>query len=237
MRAKILVVDDSVTIRRVVDSTLQEEGFEVLSYSSAEDALAAFEAGAPDAVIADVHLPGTTGYAVAAEMKAQRPDVPVLLLVGTFEPLDIDEVERSGALGYLMKPFDAGELISRVAAMLPSDAVAGDGDEQGSDARQIDAASSSRPSEVAEQVASDETDAPESSEVAQADPADDSRDEQGVQGERPEGMSEEDVDRIARRVIELLSDDAVERIASEVVPRVAQAVVEARIAELEQEAE
>jgi hypothetical protein len=72
----------------------------------------------PDFVIADVHMPGANGYEVCRRSKERRPDVPVLLLVGTFEPFDEAQSRAVGADSYLKKPFDSQELLQRVGELL-----------------------------------------------------------------------------------------------------------------------
>src|SRR5260370_42677085 len=82
---------------------------------------------AVDFVIADVHMPGASGYEVCRRSKQLRPEVPVLLLVGTFEPFDEAQARESGANSYLKKPFDSQELLGRVHDLLGPAAAASSG--------------------------------------------------------------------------------------------------------------
>ena len=118
MRRRILLADDSVTIQKVIELTFMDEDYDVKAVSNGDDAVAALPALQPDFVIADVHMPGANGYEVCRLSKESRPDVPVLLLVGTFEPFDEGQARAAGADSFLKKPFDSQELLQRVQELL-----------------------------------------------------------------------------------------------------------------------
>lgn len=118
MTNTILLADDSVTIQKVIELTFMDEDYEVVSVGNGDEALDRLEEVAPDVVIADVHMPGASGYDVARRAKQLHPQAPVLLLVGTFEPFDEADFHSSGADGYLKKPFDSQELLQRVSELM-----------------------------------------------------------------------------------------------------------------------
>jgi len=118
MTNTILLADDSVTIQKVIELTFMDQDYEVVAVGDGDEALERLEQIDPDVVIADVHMPGASGYDVARRSKQLHPSSPVLVLVGTFEPFDEAEVEAAGADGYLKKPFDSQELLQRVAELL-----------------------------------------------------------------------------------------------------------------------
>ncbi|HYX25729.1 MAG TPA: response regulator, partial [Thermoanaerobaculia bacterium] len=118
MKRRILLADDSVTIQKVIELTFMDEDFEVRAVSNGDEALALLPEARPDFVIADVHMPGANGYEVCRRSKQLRADVPVLLLVGTFEPFDENEARSAGADSFLKKPFDSQELLQRVQELL-----------------------------------------------------------------------------------------------------------------------
>ena len=118
MRRRILLADDSVTIQKVIELTFMDEDYEVRAVSNGDDAIKAMPEVDPHFVIADVHMPGANGYEVCRRSKERRPDVPVLLLVGTFEPFDEAQSRAAGADSYLKKPFDSQELLQRVGELL-----------------------------------------------------------------------------------------------------------------------
>jgi CheY-like chemotaxis protein len=124
MSRRILLADDSVTIQKVIELTFMDEDYEVRAVGNGDEALAMLSAIGVDLVIADVHMPGASGYEVCRRSKQQRPDLPVLLLVGTFEPFDESQARECGADSYLKKPFDSQELLGRVHDLLGSRAAA-----------------------------------------------------------------------------------------------------------------
>jgi CheY-like chemotaxis protein len=99
MTNTILLADDSVTIQKVIELTFMDEDYEVVAVGNGDEALDRLEEVTPDVVIADVHMPGASGYDVARRAKQLHPQAPVLLLVGTFEPFDEADYQASGADG------------------------------------------------------------------------------------------------------------------------------------------
>ena len=120
-KRKLLLADDSITIQKVVNLTFADEDVEVVSVSDGNSALDKLREDAPDIVLADVNMPGLTGYEICAQIKARDFDdqIPVVLLVGSFEPFDEEEAERVGADGYLTKPFQSiSQLVNKVSELL-----------------------------------------------------------------------------------------------------------------------
>src|SRR5579864_8290028 len=118
MSRRILLADDSVTIQKVIELTFMDDDYEVRAVGNGDEALAMLTALTVDFVIADVHMPGASGYEVCRRSKQLRPEVPVLLLVGTFEPFDEAQARECGADSFLKKPFDSQELLGRVHNLL-----------------------------------------------------------------------------------------------------------------------
>lgn len=120
---KLLLADDSATIQKVIDLTFADEGVRVLSVSNGREAIEQLLDFAPDIVLADVHMPSPNGYEVCEYVKTNEKlkHVPVMLLVGSFEPLDETEARRVGADDILTKPFSSiRRLIDRVGALVSS---------------------------------------------------------------------------------------------------------------------
>lgn len=120
-RPKLLLADDSVTIRKVVELTFAEEGIEVFTVADADSAMSRFVEIQPDIVLVDVGLPGTSGYQICEMIKQDEATrhIPVLLLVGSFEPFDQDAAERACSDGFLTKPFHSiRDLVARVWDLL-----------------------------------------------------------------------------------------------------------------------
>ena len=120
---KLLLADDSATIQKVIDLTFADEGVRVLSVSSGREVIEQLEEFAPDIVLADIHMPSPGGYEVCEYVKTNEKlkHIPVMLLVGSFEPFDEAEARRVGADDILTKPFQSiRRLIDRVGALVSS---------------------------------------------------------------------------------------------------------------------
>ena len=120
-RPKLLLADDSVTIRKVVELTFADEGIDVSTVADADAAMQKFVEIQPDIVLVDVGLSETNGYRICEMIKQDEATkhIPVLLLVGSFEPFDQDEAERVEADGFLTKPFHSiRDLVARVWDLL-----------------------------------------------------------------------------------------------------------------------
>src|SRR5687768_12902204 len=120
MTKKLLVADDSITIQKVVSLSFAGEDIIIDSVSNGDQALEKVRATMPDLVLADVFMPGRNGYEVCAAIK-EDPDlrqIPVILLVGTFEPFDEAEAIRVKSDGRLTKPFDTTEMVDLVHSLI-----------------------------------------------------------------------------------------------------------------------
>jgi CheY-like chemotaxis protein len=104
---KILVADDNTNIQKMVSLALEERGISVVSVGNGEAAVRRIPDVAPDLVLADIFMPVRNGYEVCEFVKKDDrfAHVPVILLVGAFDPLDEKEARRVGADGVLKKPF------------------------------------------------------------------------------------------------------------------------------------
>lgn len=118
----ILVADDNSNIQKMVSLVFEEKGMRVVAVGNGEAACRKIPEVRPDIVLADVFMPVRNGYEVCEFVK-QSPEfanIPVILLVGAFDPLDEKEAQRVGANGVLKKPFVPPDpLIAMVASLLP----------------------------------------------------------------------------------------------------------------------
>ncbi len=120
-RPRILLADDSVTIRKVVELTFADEGIDVVCVGDGDAAMVSFVENQPDLVIADVNMPGVGGYMICDMIKQDDStrDIPVILLTGSFEPFDPGEASRVGANYYFTKPFQSiRDLVAKVRDLL-----------------------------------------------------------------------------------------------------------------------
>jgi CheY-like chemotaxis protein len=123
---KLLLADDSATIQKVIDLTFADEGVRVVAVGNGQDAIDQLLDLQPDIVLADVFMPARNGYEVCEYVKTneQLKHIPVMLLVGSFEPFDEAEARRVGADDILTKPFQSiRRLIDRVGALVSSPSV------------------------------------------------------------------------------------------------------------------
>src|SRR5208282_516471 len=101
------VADDNANIQKMVVLAFEERGIQVVSVGNGEAAVRRIPDFAPDLVLADIFMPVRNGYEVCEFVKKDErfSHVPVILLVGAFDPLDEKEARRVGADGVLKKPF------------------------------------------------------------------------------------------------------------------------------------
>ncbi|KAB2964590.1 MAG: response regulator [Thermoanaerobaculia bacterium] len=234
MTRTILLADDSVTIQKVVELTFLDEDFEVITVGDGAEAIGRLEAARPDLVIADVHMPGADGYEVAETVGRVLPGTPVILLVGTFEVFDSERAAKAGATEYLKKPFDSQELLRRVKELLAAaPAVTPRFEAPAAPAWELEAPAFEPAVELPEFPL--EPEAP----VASYEPPALAAVPEPAPAAAPAiaassgALSDADVDRIARRVVELIGGDVVRDVAWEVVPDLAEVLLQARIRELE----
>ncbi|MEM9553130.1 MAG: response regulator [Acidobacteriota bacterium] len=261
MAKTILLADDSMTIQKVVELTFMDQDFEVITLGDGATALERYPEVNPDLVIADVHMPGADGYEVCRRVKAQG-STPVLLLVGTFEPFDEGKAREVGADAFLKKPFDSQELLSRVEALVS--AAPAPGPEPvavptpppvfETPGAPVEVAPVAAPAEVSAPTGAEtrprpvtETAPPVIDEPPSVDepPVEEpAADDPGLStlrvaatGGGNGALSDDDVERIARRVVELLGDSKFEQIVWDIVPDLAELVIRERISELESQVE
>jgi DNA-binding response OmpR family regulator len=115
--AKILLVDDDVSIAEALTELLEAEGYRVWHAASATEAETLVEESHPDLILLDIMLPDTDGLVLCSELKARWP-APVVLLSGTHRKSDSIIGLRLGADDFIAKPFDSRELLARLEAVL-----------------------------------------------------------------------------------------------------------------------
>jgi CheY-like chemotaxis protein len=116
----LLLVDDSVTIQRVIELSFADENVRVVSVGDGRRALQWMEREVPDIVLVDIGAPEVDGYEVTSHVR-QSPrlrHVPLLLLAGVFEPVEDSQAREAGADGVLVKPFEPEQLVRRVRSLL-----------------------------------------------------------------------------------------------------------------------
>src|SRR3974377_1010597 len=121
MPYSVLIVDDEELTLRTVSRGLREEGYEVLTAGSGEDALRVFSEQAPGITLLDIVLPGIDGVEVLRGRTAARPAATVLMMSAYHMVAGAAEAMKAGAFDYLIKPFhlaDLMETLRRASEML-----------------------------------------------------------------------------------------------------------------------
>jgi DNA-binding response OmpR family regulator len=115
---RVLIVEDEMLVRMFAVDALEDAGFQVLQAGDAADAMKAL-AGADDvqAVIVDMGLPDRSGDQLAAEMRAQRQDLPILIASGRSERELKDRFASDSRVGVLVKPYTATMLVGALNSL------------------------------------------------------------------------------------------------------------------------
>jgi two-component system, OmpR family, response regulator MprA len=114
---RVLVVDDDLSLRRMLGRTLAAEGFEVTVAADGGAALAAAERTAPDVIVLDIAMPGLDGLAVCRRLRSKGLATPILMLTARDAVPDRVAGLEAGADDYLVKPFAVQELVARLRAL------------------------------------------------------------------------------------------------------------------------
>jgi twitching motility two-component system response regulator PilG len=122
----VLVVDDSPTVRKIVQLTLQRENIEVVTAADGLSALAAVADAQPDLILLDIMLPRMDGYDICKLVRKNMDysDVPIIMLSGKDGLFDKMRGKLAGSNDYITKPFDSAELVALVKRYLEHSAAA-----------------------------------------------------------------------------------------------------------------
>lgn len=109
----VLVVDDSVSVRKALERILTPHGYHVRMADSAEQALTMLQP-VPDLVLADILMPGLSGMDLARRLRDEQPELPVLLMSGVVDEITQQDARHVGAHHVLKKPFTPSELLPAI---------------------------------------------------------------------------------------------------------------------------
>jgi DNA-binding NarL/FixJ family response regulator len=117
---KILVVDDDATLRKILQNSLEQKGYQVTAVSSAQDGLASFNQDVPDIIVSDVSMPGIDGFEFCRQLRSQPSGklIPFIFLSAKNELNDRVQGHTIGADSYLTKPFEMKELLANIEALI-----------------------------------------------------------------------------------------------------------------------
>ena len=119
MARKILLADDSVTAQNMGRRILTDAGYEVITVNNGSAALKKIAESKPDLIVLDVYMPGYGGLEVCQRIRdsEETARIPVLLTVGKLEPFKPEEARRVRADAYIVKPFEASELLTALSKL------------------------------------------------------------------------------------------------------------------------
>jgi DNA-binding response OmpR family regulator len=119
MSKKLLLADDSVTIQKVVELTFQEEDYDVSIVGNGLEALEKIKEERPDIILADISMPGLNGIDLCEKLKnnSNYKNIPIVLLINSFEEFDRKKGDKIGVDGYIEKPFESQDLIDIVQSL------------------------------------------------------------------------------------------------------------------------
>ena len=117
---KILVVDDDLTLRKVLQNSLEQKGYQVTSVGSGQEALTKFTQDIPDLIVSDVSMPEMDGFEFCRQLRSQPSGklIPFIFLSAKNEVDDRIQGHTHGADSYLTKPFAMKELLANIEALI-----------------------------------------------------------------------------------------------------------------------
>jgi CheY-like chemotaxis protein len=120
MTHKILTIEDTADIRRLIRMTLEFQGYDVLEAADGPQGLALARAHKPDLILLDVMMPGVDGLGVARSLSDDPVlrRIPIIMLSAMGAARDIDAALQAGVKAYLVKPFSPRELLDKVGRLI-----------------------------------------------------------------------------------------------------------------------
>jgi two-component system, chemotaxis family, chemotaxis protein CheY len=117
---KILVVDDSATVRQQVGMALQQAGYTVVEAGDGVEGLQMLEKGGISMVICDVNMPRMSGLDMLEKLKSDQrhASLPVVMLTTEGHPGLVERAKKAGAKGWIVKPFKAELMIAAVGKLV-----------------------------------------------------------------------------------------------------------------------
>lgn len=118
--ARVLVVDDSATIRAVLGKMLMQDGYEVLKAADGESAIEMAQSQLPDLIFLDIVLPGMSGFAVLRALRREGATrtTPIIMMSGNQQATEQFYVQRFGADGFVKKPFGRAEVFHAIRSLV-----------------------------------------------------------------------------------------------------------------------
>lgn len=121
MAQRILTVDDSPTMRRMIEMTVKTGGYDVVEAADGQAALELLKGCSVDLVISDINMPNLNGIELTRALRANPKfaKTPIILLTTESDPEKKAEGKSAGATGWIVKPFKQDQLLAVLAKVLP----------------------------------------------------------------------------------------------------------------------
>ena len=116
--ARVLLVDDAAFMRMRCARLLQEQGHEVLEATNGREAVEAYQAYRPDAVLMDITMPEMDGLEALRAIKALDPDARVAMLTAMGQQSIVIEAVKNGARDFVVKPFERERVLAAIAKLI-----------------------------------------------------------------------------------------------------------------------
>ena len=120
MEKTILIVDDSASIRNLVEFTLKDAGFHVISASNGKEAKEFFDGTKIHLLLTDLHMPVMTGMELISEVRKMKDYkyLPILFLTTETQVTIKQEAKKLGATGWIVKPFNEKKLVNTIRKVI-----------------------------------------------------------------------------------------------------------------------
>jgi len=116
---RVLIADDEINIRRVLEAILRRDGYDVVTAANGEEALLGMSRGI-STVITDLKMPGLDGMGLLKRLSVDYPDVPVIMITGSEQPQYREKALAAGAVALFEKPVNYAELRKAILQALGS---------------------------------------------------------------------------------------------------------------------
>jgi len=117
--ARILIVDDSRTTRRILRQILEDKGHEVVGEATnGEEGVAKYKELKPDLTTMDITMPGLDGVEALRKIKEHDPDAKVIMVSAAGQKHKVLDAMKAGAAEFLTKPFEEEEIVERIESVL-----------------------------------------------------------------------------------------------------------------------
>ncbi len=114
MKRKVYYIEDEQFLGKIVNETLETQGFDVRWELDGAKVLDGFKSFSPDIVVLDIMLPNVDGYTLCQQIRTRYPNVPIIFLTAKVETADLVKGFEAGGTDYMRKPFSIEELIVRI---------------------------------------------------------------------------------------------------------------------------